>query len=177
MKIFIFLSIFLYISINLTSCKQKIKETEHKEEVAFFDPLELGATNHKNNLSIEARFDECGEWGGHKEIIKVFADSNKTIYANYQVFPFNCDSLDYYYTNQNLKPTIDKTIVFRDKEKKSVSDYLQRLTQSKTTERFPGHAGNIFTVVNSDSTLLIQVYDQNEATIKSYKTLVIELFE
>jgi hypothetical protein len=177
MKIFLFLSIFLYTLTNLTSCKQKIKETQHKEEVIFFYPLELGATNQTSNLLIETRFDECGEWGGHKEKITVFADSTMTIHANYQVFPFNCDSLDYYYTNQNLKPTIEKAIVLGDKEKNSVSDYIQRLIQAKVTERFPGHAGNIFYVVNSDSTLVIQVYDQNEATVKSYKRLTTELFE
>jgi hypothetical protein len=177
MKFFIIIAVFLYTFINLTGCKQKFKETGNKEEETLFDTLELGATNQKNNLSIEARFDECGEWGGHKEKIKFFADSTMTFHANYQVFPFKCDSLDYYYSNQNLKPTVEKTIVLGDKEKKSVRDYFQRLKQSKITEKFPGHAGNIFTMANSDSTLLIKVYDQNEATVKSYKRLVTELFE
>jgi hypothetical protein len=177
MKVFLFNSMILCALTILTSCKQKTKKAEHKAEIAFFDPLELGATNRTSNLSIETRFDECGEWGGHKEKIIVFADSAMSIYANYQVFPFNCDSLDYYYTNQNLKPTINKKLVLSDQGKKSVSDYIQRLTQSKIAERFPGHAGNMFSVVNSDSTLNIQVYDRNEASVKSYKRLVTELFE
>jgi hypothetical protein len=45
------------------------------------------------------------------------------------------------------------------------------------TERFPGHAGNRFSVISSDSTLLIQVYDSKEFDVKSYKQLVAELFK
>jgi hypothetical protein len=175
MKAFISFLIILCTFAILTKCKQKIKEGQ-KAEVAFFDPLKLGATNQTSNISFEARFDECGEWGGHKEKITVFADSNMSIHATYHVFPFNCDSLDYY-TDLNLKPTVEKTIVLNDQDKESISGYIQRLTQSKITERFPGHSGNLFTLKNSDSTLFIQVYDRNEATVTSYKRLVTDLFE
>ena len=74
------------------------------------------------------------------------------IHANIQVFPFDCDSLDYYYTNDSLQPKINLTTVLNDKGKKAVTDYLQRLMQSKVKERFPGYSGKMFSIVNSDST-------------------------
>jgi hypothetical protein len=89
MKPFLFYSIFLCILIHLSSCEQNTKVIEPKGEVAFFDPVELGATNQTSNLSIEATFDECGEWGGHKEKITVFEDSTMTeLFCKLQSVPF-----------------------------------------------------------------------------------------
>jgi hypothetical protein len=162
----------------LTACNQKQK-TEHysRNSITFFDPIKFSAPYIKNTFKIEARFSECGEWGGHKEEIFIFADSSRIFYATYKVFPFNCDSLPYYDYKENLTPTINKTIVLNETTKKSIIDYILRLTQSKITERFPGQAGNFFSVANSDSTFYIQVYDSKEFDIESFRQLVMELLK
>jgi hypothetical protein len=46
---------------------------------------------------------------------------------------------------------------------------------SKVEEKFPGNAGNSFSVINCDSTLVIKVYDFNSRNLKSYSTLLEEL--
>jgi hypothetical protein len=89
-----------------------------------------------SNLSIEARFSECGEWGGHKERIIVFADTNMNIHARYLVYPYNCDSLKFYYGNENLFPVVDTTIRVGDSEKQSLTDYLQRIMEAKWLRDF-----------------------------------------
>lgn len=166
----------LFTIIILAACsQQKEKKGDDREYVAFFDSTETTSISKTNNLKIEARFSECGEWGGHKEDILITLNKDKRFYATYKIYPFNCDSLDYYYTNENIAPVFTKTILLNDTTKKSIIDYIQRLRESKITERFPGHAGHFFSVVNSDSTFYIQVYDNKEFDIKSFKQLVTEL--
>ena len=178
MKTFYSFQAFLICLICLfTSCNQKNKNIEQITSTPFFDPFELGAFTHNNNLIIEARFSECGEWGGHSEKITIYADSTMNIYAQYKVFPYNCDSLKYYYGNENLKPTLDKTITLNEERKKYIHNYILQLAESKIAERFPGHAGNIFSVIKSDSTLMIQVYDKKEIDMSNYEKLITELFE
>jgi hypothetical protein len=163
---------------TFSNCAQKAKQVENEKENTFFDPIELGEFNGTSNLSIEARFSECGEWGGHKEIIKVTADKQQTLYATYKIYPFNCDSLDYYYGNKNLTPISDRKVILDEQKKLAIINYIQRLTQSRIAQRFPSsNANNVFSIVNSDSTLLIRVYGSKEYEIRSYKKMVSELFK
>jgi hypothetical protein len=160
--------------IFLSSCQQKTEHKDQYSEISFFDPFEF---SQADSLLINARFSECGEWSGHKEEIIIDADKNGNFHAHYKVYPYNCDSLKYYYANENLKPKFDKAITLNDKGKQSIIDYIKRLTQSKITEQFPGHAGNVFSVVKSDSTLIINVYDRKQYDLDSYNKLVTELFK
>lgn len=171
--IFVFSTSFLSI-IFLLGCKQKTADKAQKLETSFFDFFEF---SQADSLLINARFSECGEWSGHKEEIIINADKNRNFYAHYKVYPYNCDSLKYYYANENLKPKLDKTIRLNDEGKQSIIDYIKRLTQSKITEKFPGHAGNIFSIVKSDSTLIINVYDNKQYDVDSYNKLVTALFK
>jgi hypothetical protein len=164
---------------NFSSCKDSTRAVRQNTEVSFFDPMEFGAVNNSGRLSIETRFSECGEWGGHKEQITVYADSNKTFHADYRVFPFNCDSLPYYVGNENPKLVINKTVDVHDKQKKAIIEYIARLTQSKINERFvdgASNTGNVFSITNSDSTFFIWVRNREDADANSYNKLVHELF-
>lgn len=171
---------FFSIIISYSSCKDSTAVVEPNTEVSFFDPMKFGAINNEMRLSIEARFSECGEWGGHKEEIIVFADSSKTFHADYRVFPYNCDSLPFYIGNKNLKPVISKTVTVQQKEKKAIIAYIQRLTESKINERFAdgaSNAGNVFSIVNPDSTFFIWVSNRKDADANSYNKLVHEVFK
>ncbi len=168
----------LFTTMMLAACsQQQEKKEDDRKNIVFFDSIEPSAINQGNNLKIEARFSECGEWGGHKEDIIITLKEDKRFYATYKIFPFNCDSLDYYYANEKIAPVFTKTILLNDTSKKSIINYIQRLMESKITEKFPGHAGNFFSVVNSDSTFFIQVYDRKEFDIKSFKQLITELIK
>lgn len=161
------------------ACKQSPKTTKQNTPVNFFDPIEYGK-DIPGKLSIETRFSECGEWGGHKEEISVYADSNKVFRADYRVYPYNCDSITYYYGNRNLEPVMVKTVALGENEKKSILDYIRRLTQSKINERLIdllSNTNNVFSIVNFDSTLFIKVRNQKEVDMNSYKKLVSELYK
>ncbi len=161
-----------------SNCGQKAKQGEQRKEVTFFDPIELGQFNGTSNLSIEAKFSECGEWGGHRETINVNSDKQQILYATYNVYPFNCDSLDYFYGNRNLNPTIVRKVILDEQKQQSIVDYVERLTRSRIAQRFPtSNANNVFSIVNSDSTLVIRVFGNREYEIQSFKKVVSELLE
>lgn len=171
---------FFLILVGCSNCKEPRPAVKPNTEVDFFDPMEFGTINNGGRLSIEAKFSECGEWGGHKEEIIVFADSSKTFHAGYRVFPYNCDSLPYYIGNKNLKPIVSKTVTVQEKEKTAIIAYIRRLTQSKINERLidgASNAGNVFSIVNSDSTFFIWIRNRKDEDASSYNKLVHELFE
>ena len=170
---------YLIAIIILTSCsQQQDKKGDSQELINFFSPIEISeGTTQPSTLKIEARFSECGEWGGHKENIIITADENKKFYAAYKIFPFNCDSLDFYYNNKNLPSIFNKTIHLNEATKKSIVDYIERMRNSKIDAGIVGHAGNIFSVISSDSTINIQVYNMNEFYVQSYKLLITELMK
>jgi hypothetical protein len=168
--------LFIPIVVSAIACAQKqSNKIDTTDSTYFFDPVKIGALNGAKNLSINARFGECGEWGGHLETIIVSADKNNNFYANYKVYPFNCDSLDYYYANDTLNPIVDKNIILSNDNKNSIVSFIQRMIKSKVTERFPGHAGNYFSIINSDSSLRIEVYDTKEFDVNSYRQLIAEI--
>src|SRR6476661_6011272 len=143
MKIVFPFSFLLLLIYFLLGCKQKSKQVSEYSHSNIFSFLELTETD---SIYIVARFSECGEWGGHKEEIIIDADQNRNIYAHHKIYPYNCDSLKFYYANDNLKPKRNTTVTLTDKGKQSVRDYIQRMAQSKTNETFPGHAGNYFSI-------------------------------
>jgi hypothetical protein len=166
---FLLLSIFF-----LLGCRQKSSRTSKKSHSNIFSFLKLSQTD---SIYITARFSECGEWGGHKEEIIINADERWNTYVHYKVFPYNCDSINFYYSNDNLLPKIDTIINLSDRGKQSIKEYIQRLAQSKVMEEFPGHAGDYFSVVTSDSALIIKVYDDKLSNVDSFNKLVSGLFK
>lgn len=142
----------------------------------FFTDWDLGSSGSKTRLLLNARFSECGEWGGHNEKMVVYAKADREFYLDYQKFKVNCDSIGKYYgTSSFQKLEFEKTIKLNQSNKESISNYIQRMIKSKVGERFPGHTGNSFTILKSDSTLLIEVYDDKEYDLMSYNKLQTEL--
>ncbi|SDY21917.1 hypothetical protein SAMN05444397_10176 [Flavobacterium aquidurense] len=171
--------IYLILLITVFSCskKQELPNDENNiNSTVFFDPILLGATGINASLKINSRFSECGEWGGHNEKIKVYSKERnyKDYFLDYEKTKIDCDKRDK--NGENIETVIfQKTIKLDDSGKKSITDYIKRMITSKVEERFPGNAGNSFTVINCDSTLVIKVYDSNSRNLKSYTTLLEEL--
>lgn len=142
----------------------------------FFDEADLGAFGSDTKLFLNATFSECGEWGGHEEKMVIYAKSDKEFYLSYEKFKVNCDSIGAYYGTPDFqKLESQKTLKLNQNNKKSISDYIQRMVKSKIEERFPGHAGNSFSIIKSDSTLIIKVYDYKKYDLESYNQLLTEL--
>lgn len=171
------LLLFALLLLSISSCKMKSGGTAYSVGSLDFEPDNFGLYNSMSSLDIRTKFSECGEWGGHEEVINITTNEQTVLHANYAVYPFKCDSLEYYIGRKDLQPTLIKQTVLDPKKKKFIMEYIVRLTRSKMTEQFPGHSGNSFIVVNSDSTLHIDVYSSKAQDLKSYQKLVTELFE
>jgi len=129
----------------------------------------------KPRLYITAHFSECGEWGGHYEKLTISLDKSHEPYLEYDRYMVKCDSVN----PLNLFPyqilDYTKHLKLSSKDKESIENYISRLTRSKIIERYPGHAGNEFHIVNHDSTLLLIVYDNKQEDVYSYSQLLNEL--
>lgn len=151
--------------ILVTSCLDK-------KDDSFFDELELGAAGSETRLIFYANFDECGEWGGHKEDLIIFAKSDKNFYATFKKSKVDCDKVGALYgTPEFHQPDLEKTFKLNNSHKEAIREYMQRLVYSKISEKHPGHAGQNFGIIKTDSTLIIDVYDVNPNNFKNYKEL------
>ncbi|ESU21264.1 hypothetical protein FCR2A7T_06920 [Flavobacterium cauense R2A-7] len=172
--------IFIIISLLLLSCDSKegtqhIKNNPSESEVIFFRENDPAGFTSDMKLTLKAEFDECGEWGGHKEEMVIYIKPKKGFHLDYRKFSVNCDSMDAFLNAPIQKLETSKTIKLVDANKISISNYLNRMLKSKINEGFPGHAGNLFSAITSDSTLIISVYDYKKIDIESYNKLQREL--
>ena len=65
-----------------------ISQTKPKSSSVFFNYDNF----YKDTLYIETRFMECGEWGGHLELSKIFL-KDKEFYIIYQNYSADCNSI------------------------------------------------------------------------------------
>jgi hypothetical protein len=158
-----------------TSKKNLEKTTKTNDKVnAFFE--DLNYDNSDERLILSAHFDECGEWGGHFERMVIYGKGEKEIYFDYQKYKVYCDSINQKTHCPIQLKEVERTFKLNESYKKAIFDYIQRMIKSKMEESFPsGHSGRSFSVVKSDSTLVIKVYDHKSFDIESYNKLLSEL--
>ncbi|MEJ8599092.1 hypothetical protein JSO62_10445 [Riemerella anatipestifer] len=146
------------------------------EEIDFFQPEYLGAFGSSTKLILFASFNECGEWGGHKEILEVYAKENQNFYAKYIKNRVDCSKIGELYGKPEFqKLDYEKELKLNKVQQKAIFEYLLKLTESKISENFPSHSGQIFGAEKTDSTFYIRVYDNSSKNLKNYNTLLTEL--
>jgi len=166
------MSIIMFASCNKDEKKENQNETE-KSAVSFFQPADIGAFGSKTRLILYANFDECGEWGGHKESFEIFAKEDKEFYAKYKRTKVDCDKVGALYGKPEFQqPYVNKEIKLAAKQKIAINNYLEELIRSKIKENFAGNAGQNFGAIKTDSTLIIDVYDGDKVNIQNYNNLL-----
>lgn len=171
----LFFGLFLTFFISCNSSTHTEKQVENAPIDIFFAETDLGAFEMEIKLYLNARFSECGEWGGHNENMVIYAKADKEFYLTYQKFKVDCKIINEHNGTPVQQLELEKTLQLNQDNKKSISEYIQRMSKSKIDEQSPGHAGNSFSVSKSDSTLLIQVYDDKTYDVMSYNKLLTEL--
>jgi len=179
MKIIIFLGL-IFFCISCTNSTKKVNKIDYNallknldKREFFFEASDLGAFGSKTRLIIFSSFDECGEWGGHKETIEIFAKKNKNFYAKYIRNKVDCNNIRELYGKPEFqKLDFEKEFVLNEKQQKAISKYLKELVENKIIEKFPGHSGQSFGAKKTDSTLYINIYDNNPINLKNYNSLL-----
>jgi len=152
----------------------KITEEDRKyvNQNDFFEEYLL--YEHPDTIHLYAMIDECGEWGGPREEIKIYPISSKEFQLNYKKHKFNCDSISFYYNNDSILD-FDKKIILGKENKKELSDFFLKLMKAKINEKVKSNAGSVFSLVNSDSTMILSIHTGKTDIVDSYQSLIKKL--
>ena len=113
-----------------------------------------------DTLTLYARFDECGEWGGHVEVFKLFSKSESYTTSSENLwFEYKRDSVDCSNPYENRSWAYSFTDKLTDYDQEKVIEYIHDLlNKSINTENSPMHSGQYYSVFTRDSTLVISNY-------------------
>lgn len=155
--------------LGLWSCEEK--------KPTFFDGGVFFTQGHHQNLAltIETHFNECGEWGGNEEEIKVYSRRDKSLYLEYKKYYRNCDRIS---EDDELTLQTHKKIEINDQHKQLILEYIQALVEAKSREEINGErSGKYFSVKNEDESLKIEyiVDDGNLKFDRIYRQFITEL--
>jgi hypothetical protein len=152
------------------------KETSEREAIKK-DFEQINTMYNFDGLSVNARFAECGEFGGHRESIRLDA-SGDSIKCIYNIFPFNCDSLGYYAAKgDSILPISTRLKFIEQKDLNALKKYIEELSRSWTVRQNVSNGGEEYSVTGGDSSLLIKVYGDGEQNRENYKKLLSVLFQ
>lgn len=129
--------------------------------------------SYKDTIFIKSRFADCGEWGGHNEIIKIYTEKEQTklIYTKYRVDCGVRDSTGSIVQNEEAK----KNIVLSTSQKAGLMNYINNLMHYKFIENEFGNSGNSFSVEDSENQLKISRYGSNSILMENYNHLMNKL--
>lgn len=129
-----------------------------------------------DTLFIKTQFTECGEFGGHQEVSKIYL-KEKSFYITYQNFSADCKTIKENYGRpvQILTKTI--TQVLTQSNIAAIQKYLHQLLDAALQEPFPMHAGYILQVEKSDKTINLFAYTWKGRIVNEYQQLIESLFD
>ena len=154
----------LLILFLIISCNREKSVSQHSEYL--FENI----LTHNDTIFIESQFQDYGEWGGHKEHIKIYY-SQKEIILNYIKYKVNCGN------RNNLgqiiqKKDFSKTIVLSEIQSRNLMNYINNLMKLKFINQSFGNSENSFVVKNSTGSLHISHYGSNSLLLNNYNTLM-----
>lgn len=142
------------------------------DSIAFFNPDNFYA----DTLYIKARFMECGEFGGHLEVSKIYVKANE-FYVTYQKYSADCNKI----RENNGEPpqTLVKAVtkLFLNEDKRLFRRYFHQLVDAKFREPIQTHAGYHFEIKRTDNSINIHVYTWGEKTRNEYSEFIKQLLK
>jgi len=142
----------LYFILFALGCKEKGLPKEKE----IINPL--GNINNRKTLLLQTRNDRCGEWGGDKESIFIYSNSNqKVYYADYIKEVMQCDRP--YSDTSEREMTYKKKIIMEYETKLIAQQCITELAKMKLSNNFfVDHSGSINSAITSDSSIVIIDY-------------------
>ena len=158
--------LFTLVSINC------ICQTNENSTLEFFDLNSF----QNDTLYIRSRFIECGEWGGHIELSRIYIQG-KDFYINYEKFSADCNTikLNNGEPRQILVSTQSKKLL--EKHKKLIIQYFHQLLNAKLREANPFHFGYTFEIKNTDRSIQIFVYTLAGQAKEEYTSFINQVFQ
>ncbi|MDV7699089.1 hypothetical protein N6B72_19395 [Chryseobacterium soli] len=163
---YIFLIILFFVG---CSDKETSKKTDLQQAKYSFKNI-LG---YKDTLCIKSTFQDCGEWGGHDELIKMYR-SDRKIRLAYVKYKVNCG--ERYNTGSIIqKRDVTENLILSDSQQVDVMNYINTLMKLKFIDQEIGHSGNAFLVEDSKGELRIFHHGDNIHSLNNYNILMQKL--
>ncbi|PWN69916.1 hypothetical protein C1631_007840 [Chryseobacterium phosphatilyticum] len=162
----------LFILILLTSCSDtttREKSNVRPTQYSFDNMIPDYSTD---TLFIKSSFADCGEWGGHEELIKIYRLEKKfkLTYIKYEV---NCEARDQFGLTQIEK--FNKNITLSQFQKMALMNYMERLMKSQFLDKEISHSGNYFSLENTKGNLKISYGGNHPLLLENYNDLLFKL--
>jgi hypothetical protein len=163
--------IIFLVACSLASCSSKA-QTDLNDNAEFFNIDNFG----RDTLYIKSRFIECGEWGGHLEISKIYVKDNE-FHITYEKFFADCNTIveNNGEPRQTLVRTQSKKLF--DKDRRLVRQYFHQLVDAKFREPEPMHVGYIFEIKRTGNDINLHVYTWGSQTKEEYIKFIKQLFQ
>ncbi len=111
-----------------------------------------------DTLILRGHFADCGEWGGHHEVIRIYRQDN-ALRATYERDTVKCPDPSYFNRRivESLEGQLDQSM-----EKRIVA-YLQSLTERTFLDEGISNAGDVYAATREDMglELVYRNYNQN----------------
>lgn len=155
------------------NCSEK---TPH--EIASSDQLEYSfehilSYNNEDTIFIKSQFPDCGEWGGHEELIKIYRFEKK-INLDYEKFKVDCGVRDSSGSIVQTKKISDK-IVLSNVQQSALMKYINNLIKFKFLNSAISNSGNFFILNNTKEDLMISHYGNQPMLVSNYNDLMTAL--
>jgi hypothetical protein len=118
-----------------------------------------------DTLKIMVTISDCGEWGGHHEIICVQKKDSQYFSANLKIDTVSCDKI---HEITNRKIIIDTTLQLTKENEKIIIDFVKRLAELYFKEQLYSNAGDFYKVLDSDSSMRIEFWNSGDIYNTNY---------
>ncbi|MBW8524825.1 hypothetical protein K0U91_08640 [Chryseobacterium chendengshani] len=156
----------------LVSCSDKeiVKEIDQKEKYSFDNILSY---NNEDTIFIKSQFADCGEWGGHEELIKIYR-LEKQIELSYTKFGADCGIRDSLGSIIQVKK-LNKKISLSSSQQLMLMNYINNLIKLKFVDEEMSNYGNFFYLNNTKVDLKLAHYGNQPLLLANYNTLIFAL--
>lgn len=145
------LQLIFFCGILLSQCKEQTTGSSIKQNEAV--QYSLSNIYQWDTLTLFARYNECGEFGGHTEVFKIYRSQKDEIFADYEKDTIN------FKDRTTRKIIYSKPFKLDRKVQQQVIIYLNELLNQNFIDKgFVGHAGEYYSAISSDSSLVISHY-------------------
>ncbi|RKD87830.1 hypothetical protein [Mangrovibacterium diazotrophicum] len=120
----------------------------------------LGFLYQSDTLTLIAQFSECGEFGGHKEIVDIFCNYKREYFARYKVDSIDLDCPEGF--DENSVVAKDTLFQLTLENESAIVGYLEKLFKRGLISKYPSHSNDYFNAHTRYSGLNLTTYEPDE---------------
>ena len=180
--------------ISIFSCANNSKNEDPLEIISQKNDRKekdnsLGVLNKQDTLKITVEFSECGEWGGHREMILLQRNEDNNVIARLQIDSISCEKIitkydldykqDYSDLDDNERIVIlDKEKILTKNEEREISNFIINLLEIYLKNDYFNRdedslfmyqgSGSTLQIINTNSTLNFTFYNTDNYANTKY---------